>query len=150
MDNKGMENDRAIGFELKVLSNMIKRKIAAIKASEHAEQLTGMHGWIIGYLYDRRDQKDVFQRDIEADFTIRRSTATGILQLMEKNGMIYREPVSYDARLKKLVLTPKAIASHEATMKAIHKMEANIKNGLTKEEIEQFFIILDKIKKNVE
>ena len=149
MENYWMEN-RAIGFELKVLSNMIKRKIAAIKATEDAEQLTGMHGWIIGYLYDRREVKDVFQRDIEADFTIRRSTATGILQLMEKNGLIYRESVSYDARLKKIVLTPKAIAAHEATMKAIHQMENNIKNGLTEDEIEQFFIIVDKIKKNVE
>lgn len=149
MENQCSEN-RAIGFELKILSNMMKRKIAVLKATENAEQLTGMHGWIIGYLYNRRDTTDVFQRDIEAHFTIRRSTATGILQLMEKNGLIYRESVSYDARLKKLVLTPKAIASHEATMKAIYEMEANIKNGLTEEEIEQFFIIIDKIKKNVE
>ncbi len=149
MENSWMEN-RAIGFELKILSNMIKRKIVAIKATENAEQLTGMHGWIIGYLYDRREAKDVFQRDIEADFTIRRSTATGILQLMEKNGLLYREPVAYDARLKKLVLTTKAIQAHEATMKAIQELENNIKNGLTEEEIEQFFIILDKIKKNVE
>ncbi len=150
MEPNWMDHNRAIGFELKVLSNMIKRKISAIKATAGAEQLTGMHGWIIGYLYDRRDVKDVFQRDIEADFTIRRSTATGILQLMEKNGLLYREPVSYDARLKKLVLTPKAISAHEATMKAIHQMENNIKSGLTEEEIEQFFIIIDKIKKNVE
>jgi DNA-binding MarR family transcriptional regulator len=150
MENNKMDHHRAIGFELKILSNMIKRRIAAIKATEGQEQLTGMHGWIIGYLYDRRDLKDVFQRDIEADFTIRRSTATGILQLMEKNGLLYREPVSYDARLKKLVLTPKAISNHEATMKAIHEMESNIESGLTKEEIDQFFIILDKIKKNVE
>lgn len=150
MENSWMEHNRAIGFELKVLSNMIKRRISAIKATEHAEQLTGMQGWIIGYLYDRREVKDVFQRDVEADFTIRRSTATGILQLMEKNGLIYREPVSYDARLKKLVLTPKAISNHEATMKAIHQMENDIKSGLTEEEIEQFFSILDKIKKNVE
>ena len=36
----------------------------------------------------------MFQRDVEAEFNIRRSTATGILQLMEKNGFLLREPVA--------------------------------------------------------
>ena len=64
-----------------------------------------MQGWIIGYLYQNRD-KEVFQRDIQEQFSIRRSTVTGILQLMEKNGLITRSSVERDARLKKLELTP--------------------------------------------
>ncbi len=35
--------------------------------------------------------KEIFQKDIEAEFNIRRSTATGILKLMEKNGFINRQ-----------------------------------------------------------
>ena len=36
-----------------------------------------------------------------------RSTVTGVVKLMERKGLIRRESVSSDARLKKLVLTEK-------------------------------------------
>ena len=49
-----------------------------------------MQGWIIDYIYDRGNDP-VFQRDIEKEFTIRRSTATELLKLMEKNGLITRQ-----------------------------------------------------------
>lgn len=74
---------RHIGGELKQVSNLLKRRLDAHMAQAGLEPLTGMQGWIIGYLADRPDQ-DVFQRDIEQEFEIRRSTATGILQLMER------------------------------------------------------------------
>ena len=51
---------------------------------------------------------DIYQKDVEKEFQIRRSTATGTLQILEKNGFIRREPVKQDARLKKLVPTDKA------------------------------------------
>jgi DNA-binding MarR family transcriptional regulator len=53
-------------------------------------QLTIMQNWIIGFL-DMNEGKEIFQKDIEAEFNIRRSTATGILKLMEKNGFINRQ-----------------------------------------------------------
>jgi DNA-binding MarR family transcriptional regulator len=145
-----MEKKRRVGFEIKTVSNMIKRRIINSPTVAETDKMTGMHGWIIGYLYDRRDKEDIFQRDLENDFTIRRSTVTGILQLMEKNGLIIREPVDYDKRLKKLTLTPKAIAKHEALMKEIDTIEACITNGLSEEDVNTLFIILDKIKKNLE
>ena len=65
--------------------------------------LTGPQGLVLGYLYDHQD-KDIFQKDIEATFNIRRSTATGLLQCLEGNGFVKRVSVDYDARLKKLSL----------------------------------------------
>ena len=51
---------------------------------EHEDEITRKNGWIIGdYLASNRD-KDIFQKDIEYNFSIRRSTVSGILQLMEK------------------------------------------------------------------
>ena len=100
-----MKGERHVGGEIRMLSNLIKRCMDDGMPPE----TTGMQGWIIGFLH-RNEDRDMFQRDVEAEFNIRRSTATGILQLMEKNGFLLREPVAYDARLKKLVLTPKALA----------------------------------------
>lgn len=147
-----MDRRREIGFEIKTLSHLIKRRVDSYAAECHIEKLTGMQGWIIGYLYDHTEEQklDVFQRDIEAEFSIRRSTATGILQLMEKKGLIRREPVASDARLKKLTLTPRAVEHHQAITRMIQATEARLSNGLTDEEVEAFFAIAEKIKKNVE
>ena len=121
-----MKGERHVGGEIRVLSNLIKRCMDDGMPPE----TTGMQGWIIGFLH-RNEDRDMFQRDVEAEFNIRRSTATGILQLMEKNGFLLREPVAYDARLKKLVLTPKALAVHEGVISRIRATEARITKDLS-------------------
>ena len=95
-----MKKERQLGLEIRKLNNLVKRYMES-KKPEEFDKSTGVHGWAIRYFYENCDT-DVFQRDFEARFSIRRSTATNMLKLMEKNGIIYREPVPYDARLKKL------------------------------------------------
>ena len=120
-----MEGEKRVCFELKVVSNLIKRHINNSECIRSIENITGTHAWALGYLYKNRD-KDVFQRDIEEKFSVRRSTVTNILQLMEKNGVIKREPVEHDARLKKIVLTQKGIDAHlmlEQELKETEKIQ---------------------------
>lgn len=140
-----MEGRRHVGGKLHMLSNLIHRRLDENMPPE----VTGAHGRIIGFL-SRNSDRDVFQRDVEAEFHLRRSTASGILQLMEKNGLIRREPVAYDARLKKLVLTPKAIALNAGIRERIDALEARITSGVTEEELAQFFTIVEKFRKNLE
>jgi DNA-binding MarR family transcriptional regulator len=144
-----MSQEKHIGLEIKVIANLIKRKIDASAVYSGFEKMTGTHGWIIGYLYKNRNSGDMFQRDLENKFMIRRSTATGILNLMEDNGLIVREPVNYDARLKKLVLTQKAVLMHEKVMHEIEEIESQMIKELTDEEVESFFRITEKIKSNL-
>ncbi|HEX2985334.1 MAG TPA: MarR family transcriptional regulator [Caproiciproducens sp.] len=139
---------REIGFEIRTLSNLIRHYF-----HDHISELkeiTGMQGWIIGYIYNHGESQNTFQRDLEKEFRIRRSTVTGILQLMEKNGLITRESVDYDARLKKLKLTPKAVEIHEKVLEEIVKTENRLRKGLSDEEIEEFFSIIGKLKDNME
>ena len=110
-----MERRLTVGFKVRTLSVAIKRAFEASK-SRSGFECTGTHGWVIGYLYDNRD-RDVFQRDIEKQFSVRRPTMTEILKLMEKNGLITRQSVSYDARLKKIVLTNKGIEIYKIATK---------------------------------
>ena len=146
-----MEAPRHIGREIKALNNQIKRVMDGRlgQFAPNDDGPTGVQGMIIGYLYYRRDQ-DVYQRDVEAEFHIRRSTATGILQLLEKKGVIERLPVPSDARLKKLVLTPKALAVHEQIAREIEAMEAQLVQGLTPEEVDAFFHTIKKMRRNIE
>ncbi len=145
-----MDDKYAIGHEIKIISNLIKRRIGNSRVISDIDKMTGTHGWIIGYLYHNSDKGDIFQRDLEEEFSIRRSTATGILQLMEKNDLIIREQVDYDARLKKLVLTPKAIAIHESLINEFDKIEAELTSGLTDEEKVSILSTINKMKKNLE
>lgn len=143
-----MENERHVGRECRTVANLIKRRLDNMFSKKFGEGFTGIHSWIIGFIYKNQD-KEIFQRDVEAEFSIRRSTATSILQLMEKNGLIIRKSVAYDARLKKLELTEKAIKVHEMIGEEISVIESQVVNGLTEEEIDTFFRIIDVILKNL-
>lgn len=141
--------DQHVGFELRTLSNLIKRHIDNLPSIKSVESVTGIHSWLIGYLYNHQD-KDIYQKDIEDQFSIRRSTATAILQRMEKNGLIVRLPVEHDARLKKVQLTSKAIEIQRKIELEIAEFEKQLIEGISEEEIAYFFEITSKMKKNLE
>ncbi|MBQ7118046.1 MAG: winged helix-turn-helix transcriptional regulator [Clostridia bacterium] len=140
---------RKIGFELHRSSRIVKRYMDKDASKSYVEKITGTHGWVIGYLYNNR-HRDIFQKDFEKEFNIRRSTASKLLSLMESNDLIKRESVPYDARLKRIVLTEKALEVQCIVEKAFAKMEEKIKEGITDEELEIFFRVLDKVNKNME
>ena len=140
---------RKIGFELHKTSRLIKRYMDSDAAKSYVDKLTGTHGWAIGYLYHNRD-RDIFQKDFEQEFNIRRSTASTILSLMEKNGLINRESVDYDARLKKITLTDKAIEIQNFVEASFDRMENMLGQDISDSELEIFFSVLDKINRNLE
>lgn len=139
-----MPEERSLGMTVYNLSNAIKRRIDEQVGSCVGGEVTRTQGWVIGFIADN-DDRNIFQRDIEAEFGIRRSTATGILQLMEKNGLLTREAVDYDARLKKLTLTPKALEIHDLVHAAIQRNESEMLACLTPEERDAFFALSGKL-----
>ena len=90
------EAPQVIPAQLRRVDNLIFRKIGLIARTNGVEAVTPMHGWIMEYLY-RHSETPVFQRDIEREFSITRSTVTNILQLMERKGYITRRSVEQDA-----------------------------------------------------
>ena len=141
--------ERKLGFEIHRSSRLVKRFMDNDATQLYVDKMTGTHGWVIGYFYHNRD-KDIFQKDFEQEFNIRRSTASNILALIEKNGLIVRESVPYDARLKKITLTKKAIEIQHIVESAFEKLEDTIQAGITPEELEVFYRVLDKINSNLE
>ena len=108
-----------------------------------------MQSWIIRFLYEHSEE-DIYQRDIEAEFSIARSTATGILKLMEKRGYIRRVSVERDARLKKLELTEAGIRMQEGTIRNINRLESTLRQGISDEDLEVFFRVIRKMRSNIE
>lgn len=75
--------------------------------------LTGTQMLIIEYLASFAQNKSIYQKDIEHEFNIRKSTATNVLRLMENKGLIYKKVDQRDTRLKAILLTDKAIKLEE-------------------------------------
>ncbi len=144
-----MQHEKNIGFNVRRLANYIRRDIEKSSASGKIVLPKGVNGWAIHYFYDNRD-KQIFQRDFENRFSIRRSTASNILKTMEQNGFIQRVSVENDARLKQIILTDKAIKIHEEIMKDIERREALLRKGFTDSEIEQFVNMIDRLILNLE
>ena len=84
--------------------------------------LTGNQMAIIDFITNHANQ-EVFQRDIEHEFEIQRSTTTVLLQRMEKKGLIERHTSSKDARQKAVVLTDKALSIASACQSYLRKEE---------------------------
>ena len=151
----GMPQEEELGFQINNLSRMIRRQTDKIAfqntdgENDPAVPGNAQHGWIIGYLYHHQD-RDIYQRDLQEVFHLRRSTVTGILQQMEKNGMVIRSSVESDARLKKITLTSKAVALHESIISGIQKTEEMISKGLTPAEKQAFLLTCQKIRDNLE
>lgn len=141
-------NKRHIGFEIKLADNLIKRSLEATKPKE-LDTATGCHSFALRFFAENSD-RDIFQKDFEEKFSIRRSTATKILQLMEKNGLIERKKVENDARLKKIVLTKKALDIHNKAVENIEVLEQNMLKDISQDQIDNFLKVLDKIKANLE
>ena len=139
------ESPQVIPAQIRRVDNLIFRKINQFARENGVEQATPMHGWIIGYLYRHRDAA-VFQRDIEREFSITRSTVTNILQLMERKGYIERRSVPQDARLKQLVLTEEGIRFHEKTMLCFHQTDDYVAGLLTAEENAELLRLLSKLR----
>lgn len=140
---------RHIAFELKTLDTLICRRIDSyLRLASGDDSLTRMHQWIIGFLY-RNSDKPIYQRDIEAEFKISRSTTSSMLTLMEKKGLLKRESVEWDARLKKITLTDAAIERHKRIMSAFEEMDAFFEGILDADEKTEFFRYIDKLRSRI-
>ncbi|WP_455446003.1 MarR family winged helix-turn-helix transcriptional regulator [Streptococcus salivarius] len=103
--------------------------------------LTGNQMSIIDFITNHADQ-EIFQRDIEREFEIQRSTTTVLLQRMEKKGLIQRHTSSKDARQKAVVLTDKALSIASACQSYLRKEEEEFVQLFSAEERDIFFKIL--------
>ena len=128
--------DDTLGKGIHILSRQLKREMD-FKLAKYG--ITGVQSAMIGFIYDESRKKDVFAKDIEKNFDIRRASIAGMLQNMEKNGLIKRETVGDDARLRRIVLTQKALKIRKEVEKNIIKVEKQAMEGLTKEEVKKYY-----------
>lgn len=136
-----------LGGLIHKVAHKMKREI------DHANQklgVSGVQGRIIGYVRCESKNRDVFQKDIEEHFELRGSSVTSTLQNLEKMGFIVRESIPTDQRLKRIVLTKKALDIHNQITKNIEQVEKETFSSINKEEEQLLSDLLKRILNNIE
>ena len=141
----------SIDKEICCVANLIRKEFDnLVFGSVYSEErITRMNIWIIDYIYDKKGE-DVFQKDIERKMSITRSTASKIIDLMVQKKLVERSAVGYDARLKKLTLTPKALKLRDEMEKNSKKVYEKVMAGFSEEEEQLLLSYILRIKGNMD
>ena len=149
MERHLCEEQIHVNHQIHKMDRTISKLLEMRVKDEGLDEATLMHGWILRYLYEHQEQ-DIYQKDIEKYFGICRSGVTNIIQALEKKGQVYRASVETDARLKKVMLTEKGKSSHEKLGEIFQKMDADLEDGISEEEIQAFMNVINKVYCNIE
>jgi len=142
--------ERALGLELRTLSNLTRRYFEQYSHKKCIEAITGTNSWIIAYIGQQTDEnRDVYQRDLETRFGITRSTASKVINLMVQKGLIERQSVAHDTRLKKLMLTERALEIKRLMDEDHARFEEALRKGFDEDELQMLFTCLDHMKENL-
>ena len=118
-----------LGILINKIANQLKRKMD--KEMNENYNLTKTQSLVLSYI---NSNKEIYQKDIEKRFSIRRSTATEILNLMEKRNLIKRIPSKIDKRINIIEITEEGIKLEKVGKEKIKELEKKMTKDLTKEE----------------
>lgn len=141
-----MDKEVHIGKKINIFAKRMHRRIDK-EAAQYG--VTGVQARILGFIYHKSDKKDIFQKDIEEELDIRRSSVTSVLQLMEKNRYIKRVSVTEDARLKKIVLTEKGLEIQRNVYDFILNFEKSLRDELSEDEFNLLVSLIDRLLKKI-
>jgi DNA-binding MarR family transcriptional regulator len=141
-----MDKEIHIGRKIIILSKRIHRRLDN-GTSKYG--ITGVQSRILGFISHNSEKRDIFQKDIEEELDIRRSSVTSVLQLMEKNGYIERRSVSKDARLKKIIITEKGMEVQRNVWNLIQELEKSLIDELSDEELEVLVSLIDRLSNKI-
>ena len=145
-----MINKLKLGLDISKIDHIISRKMDAAVISSIDDNLTVSQAYVIDFIFNQCNKKEIFQKNLEKEFDLKRSSVSLLLNNMEKSDLIQRVPVAEDARLKKIILTEKALLLNKNISNAIDSIENKLSDSLTLEEINTFYKVLDKIRNNLE
>lgn len=139
---------KSVGIAVKNLSNEIFRFISATFKQHFAGEYSPMQILFVHYIGN--NQPAVYQRDLEQNFNIRRSTATGILQHLEKSAVIERTSSPTDGRLKTIQLTATGAELHQQSVAIFQEINQQLARNISAADLQTFFQVIDQIYQNTE
>ena len=88
-ETKQKLNHMHVGRLIHIMSHAMRR--GAPEEVMEGVDLTAMQKHVLKFILLETMHREIYQKDIEEEFQVRKPTVTGMLQLLEKKGYIYRE-----------------------------------------------------------
>ena len=126
---------KGLGGWISLLFHKLRKRV---NAEVQTLGLTGIQSHALHYILVKSEEGPVYQRDVEGVFGVSRSTVTGMLQQMERDGLIRRDSVEGDGRLKCLIPTQKAIEMDERVRECLRRVDERLTQGLTPSQLAAF------------
>ncbi len=134
-----------IGRELKKTSLLMKRLMGQKIRHIAGADITAFQMDVIFFI--KQSEKDIFQKDLETEFGLKRPTVSLGLNHMEELGLIERKSVKSDARLKKIILKKRAVEILEKSGMIIDEFEQSIQKNFKRDEIVNLMHYFEKLQK---
>ena len=141
-----MNKENSIIYQLKTLINLLHRNIEKNYCPFNKPKVSIVQFQILHYLIEN-EGKDIYHKDIEKKFDLRKSTVSGIIQNMEKNDFIIRESIGNQ---KKIKITDKTKNEAKKHKEMFIEFDEKIKKNIDKKKLEIFFEVIEQIKKNID
>lgn len=142
-----MNSDRPLGGYLRALSNAMTQDL-----QQQTEKfgLTSPQGMFLHHIWVRSSEGlGTCAKDLEEFFCIKHPTVSGILQRMEAAGFLTLHAKEDDRRCKAIYLTQKAVETHDAIEQHLKRSEAQLLNGMSDDEQNQFRTLLQMAANNL-
>ncbi len=144
-----MNEDENIGLAIKTLSHLMHRTLGEMVRLQSNSAPSAVQSHILGY-FAHTQTTSMLQSELQHHLGIRRSTMTNILSSMEREGLVERRESEQDKRQKAIFLTEKANRLCEEHLAIIGLFESRLREGLSEQEIQQFFLTIKKLQRNLE
>ena len=146
-----MKEEHSIVRHMQILNNAIKRHIDRnFECKKQLDKLSSSGGWILSRVFESEHSgTPLYQRDFEQEFGITRSTASKMLSGLEEKGLVQRTKVSSDGRLKRILPTERSKAIGESVFREMSKLEKQLEEDFTPEELETLYGFFERIEHNL-
>lgn len=147
--------ENKILYQVKTLHKLVVRYftkdedfITKVKKEKINSVLTPTQMEIIEYIKEN-ENKEIYQKDLENVLNLRRATVSGVLQTMEKNGILERITHPSDARAKRIILNKSAERLFNVGEHKVKELESIITKNISVEDITIFSSVLNKMISNL-
>ncbi len=108
--------------------------------------VTRSQWWVLAYL-SRED--GMTQSQLAEELDLGKVAVGGLIDRLEKSGLVRREADATDRRVNRVFLEPKSKQLIAKMRKVSHRMNAQILEGLVDEKLEGTALTLDQMKRNL-
>ena len=138
--------EKHIMGKLEKLNHKMKRQLA--RKFQSGSPLSCVQAVSLHFIMTESRNGDVFTKDLEEFLDIKSSSATSLVNYLEKFGYIRREPLAEDGRYRRLVLTDRARDIEPELNQIIDDYISGKFEGFTGEELAVLEFLLDKMMAN--